>query len=470
MKKYDLVIIGAGPGGTPAAMAAAQFGKKVLLVDKRDAPGGECLFEGCIPSKVLENAANRFAMIKEMKRFHIDTEGEAQIHWEAVLEDKRQILKHRSMGAMKQMERLPTLTFRQGRAHFVDAHTIDLDGESIAFDHAIIATGTSAQIPPLGGDGIVNAWTNADVFNEETIPKEITFIGAGAISCELVQMFNKLGTKCRLLERGERILKHIDEECALKVQQKMIDDGIEVILNVAFDAVEGDNGNFTVSYKQNGEARNLKTPHLLIATGRKANTEGLGLKELGIAFGRHGIEVDETLQTTLPNIYAVGDCNNGPKFAHWASYEAGVAIHNIFAPSKHHTNPDKLSWVLFSDPQIASVGLTEADAKARSMDVSIERYDYAIDARAQLDKAEMGLLKFVIEKKSGIIRGVQILSEDASALSGEAALIVANEMKAMDVMQAIHPHPTLTEAFGKLSQQVFIKSMMQGRAPSQGGK
>ncbi len=461
MERYDLVVIGAGPGGTPAAMAAAQFGKRVLLVDARGEPGGECLFEGCIPSKVLENAAARFAMLKEMKRFHIDVEGKEQIHWEAVLEDKKEILSRRAMGAMKQMESLPTLTFMEGTATFVDPHTIEVDGERIAFDHAIIATGARAQLPPLKGEGISRAWTNADVFKQSCIPEEITFIGAGAISCELVQMFNKLGTRCRLMERGERILKHIDEACALRLQQQMIDEGIEVMLNVTFDRVEGDHGGFSVVYEQEGEVHTLQTPHLLVATGRTPNVDGLGLDNIGVTYGAHGIEVDETLQTSLPHIYAVGDCNTGPKFAHWASYEAGIAVHNIFAPMKHKTDPDKLSWVLFSDPQIASAGLSEAEANARGMEVEVAEYDYAIDARAQLDKETNGVLKFVIEKQSGIIRGIQIVSEDASSLSGEASLIVAKEMTVMDVMQAIHPHPTLTEAFGVLARRIFMAKMMR---------
>ena len=463
METYDLVVLGAGPGGTPAAMAAAQFGKKVLLVDKRDAPGGECLFEGCIPSKVLENAANRFAMLKEMKAFHIDIESKGQIHWEAVLADKAQIVKQRSIGALKQMERFPNLTFKQGKAAFVDTNTLEIDGQKVSFDYAVVATGADAFMPPFEGEGVAHAWTNADVFKHSELPDEITFIGAGAISCELAQMFNKLGTTCRMLERGERILKHIDEECALVVQQKMIEAGIDIRLNVTFGSIDGKEGDFSVNYTQNGETKRLNTPRLLIATGRAANVEGIGLESAGVAFDRHGIKVDETLQTTQPNIYAVGDCVVGPKFAHWATYQAGIAIHNIFAPMKHKSDMNKLSWVLFSDPQIASVGLSEADATKAGMEVETARYDFATDARAQIDKAGEGFLKYVIEKKSGIIRGIQIVSEDASSLSGEASLIVANEMTAMDVMKTIHPHPTLTESFGLLAKQIFFKSMMRRR-------
>ncbi len=461
MKKYDLVVIGAGPGGTPAAMAAAQFGKSVLLVDKRGEPGGECLFEGCIPSKILENAANRYAMLKEAKKFHIDISGAEQIHWDEVLEEKRELVKKRAMGAIKQMEMLPSLTMKGGTATFTGSHTLDVDGEEIGFEHAIIATGALAHVPPFEGTGVAHAWTNANVFKEEKIPEEITFIGAGAISCELVQMFNKLGTKCRILERGERILKRIDEELALKVQQKMLDEGIAIELNVTLERIDGEEGDFTVAYTQDGEKHTVATPHVLIATGRSANVEGLGLEAIGVDYDRHGVKTDDTLQTTQPHIYAVGDCTVGQKFAHWASYQAGTAIHNIYAPRKHTIEPDKLSWVLFTDPQIASAGLTEADAKERNMDVTVEQYDFKTDARAQIDKEMLGMLKFIIEKQSGVIVGIQILSEDASSLSGEASLIVANKMKAMDVMKTIHPHPTLTESFGKLSQNIFMKMMMK---------
>ncbi len=461
MEKYDLIVIGAGPGGTPSAMAAAQFGKKVLLVDKRGEPGGECLFEGCIPSKVLENAANRYKLLKEASRFHIDLSGSEQIHWEDVIKDKNDILKKRAGGALKQIEMMPTLEMKGATATFIDAHTMDLDGEKVGFEHAIIATGASAHLPPFKGDGVSHAWTNADVFKEEKIPEEITFIGAGAISCELVQMFNALGTRCRILERGERILKHIDEAFALKLQQKMRDDGIDIILNMSLESIEGQNGDFTVTYQQGKEQFSIPTPHILIATGRAANVEELGLENVGIVYDRKGIETDDTLQTAQPHIYAVGDCTTGPKFAHWASYQAGIAIHNIFAPSKHTVDPDKLSWVLFSNPQIASVGLSEADAQAKGVDITVETYDYATDARAQIDKETLGTLKFVIDKASSVIVGIQILSEDASSLSGEASLIVANKMKAMDVMKSIHPHPTLTESFGKLSQSIFMKMMMR---------
>ncbi len=458
---YNLIVIGAGPAGTPAAMAAAQFGNKVLLIDKRNAPGGECLFEGCIPSKVLENAANHYAQFVDVNDFHIELSGKAQIHWKGVLKDKDIILKQRSMSALKQIKMLPTLDYLQGLATFVDANTILVNEKLFSFDKALIASGGKSFLPHIKGNGVEKAWINRDVFFEEKIPKELIFIGAGAISCELAQMFNKLGTHCHILERSERILKKIDEDTSLIVQKEMIKNGIVIDLNVKLETINYENNKFIVNFMQNDKEETLECEHLLMATGRIANTQNLGLEEAGVIYDSHAINVNEKLQTTQPHIYACGDCIDGPHFAHTATYEAGVAVHNMFAPHPHVVDFDKNSWVLFSDPQIAMAGIDEDGAKKRGLSVSVETYDYAIDARAQIDKKTDGFLKFIIDNKTQMIIGVKIVSEDASSLVGEASLIVANKMTAMDLLATIHPHPTLSEAFGKLAQQIFFKMMMK---------
>ncbi len=457
---YDFIVIGAGPAGTPAAMTAAKFGVKTLLVDKRDAPGGECLFEGCIPSKVLESAANHYAEVVNAKKFHVE-ENHPQIHWEAVIKDKETIVKKRSQGALMQIEQLPLLDFKQGTAEFVDTHTMRIDGELFSFDKALIATGGKTNIPPFKGNGVSKAWTNRDVFLEKELPKEILFVGAGAISCELVQMFNKLGVKCHILERGSRILKHMSEQSASIVQKRMQDNGIVVDCNVNLETIDYENEKFIVKFSQNEQERVLEFEHVLLATGRGANVATLGLENAKVEYDRGGVVVNKELQSSQKHIYACGDCVPAPKFAHTASYEAGVVVHNMFAPSSHSVNYDKNSWVLFSDPQIGVAGINEEQVSKRELDVDIELYNFAQDARSQIDKETEGYVKFIIDKKSKVILGIEIVSEDASSLIGEAALIVANEMSAMDVMKAIHPHPTLTESFGKLAQQIFFKSMMK---------
>jgi dihydrolipoamide dehydrogenase len=459
-KHYDLIVVGGGPAGTPAAMTAAQFGAKVLLVDKRDAPGGECLFEGCIPSKVLETAANHYADVVNSKLFHVD-EKHPQMHWEQVIADKEAILKKRSQGALQAIEKLPTLDFKQGSAKFVDAHTLDISGELFSFDKALIASGGKTNIPPFKGNGVAKAWTNRDVFFEKELPKELLIIGAGAISCELAQMFNKLGVKCHILERSGRILKHLPQDAALAVQNKMVQNGITVDCNVNIEKIDYKDDKFFVNFTQDDKEQTLEYKNVLLATGRGANVDGLALENAGVEYNKGGVTVNKQLQSSQSHIYACGDCVPGPKFAHTASYEAGIVVHNMFAPSTHDVDYDKNSWVLFSDPQIGIAGINEQQAEEKGLDVDVAVYDFTQDARSQIDKHAEGFLKFIIDKKTKVIIGVEIVNEDASSLIGEATLIVANELTAMDVMKAIHPHPTLTESFGKLAQQIFFKSMMK---------
>ncbi len=460
MQHYELVVIGAGPAGTPAAIAAAQFGKKVLLIDKRGEPGGECLFEGCIPSKVLENAANRYAMFKEAENFHVALKSSVQIHWEEVLRDKEAIIKRRAKAAHIMIDKMPTLTLKKGEARFVDAHTIELDSVQYSFDKALIATGGKVNIPPFEGNGVEKAWTNRDVFFEEEIPKELLFVGAGAISCELAQMFNKLGTKCTILERHNRILKQVDAEVAEAIEKQMIASGIEIECNVSIQSIAYHDGLFTVAFSQDGVDKSLEKERVLLATGRIANIDTLQLEKAGVDYDRHGVLVNDMLQSSQSHIFACGDCIDAPRFAHTASYEAGVVVHNMFAPHPRKVDYDKNSWVLFSDPQAASVGIGVAEAEKRGIAVTVSSYDFSIDARAQIDKAELGFVKFIIDSKSQVIIGIEILSEDAASLAGEASLIVAQKMTAMDVLGAIHPHPTLAESFGKLSQKIFMGMMM----------
>jgi len=274
-------------------------------------------------------------------------------------------------------------------------------------------------------------------------------------------MFNELGVKCTILERGERILKRVDGDAALAVQEKMMKNGIDIEFNVDIDRVDFENGKFEVAFSQSSKKRVLQSENVLLATGRIANVDSLGLEKIGVEYDKKGVKVDKFLRTTKEHIFACGDCIDSPKFAHTASYEANIVVHNMFAPAPFAVDYDKNSWVLFSDPEIAIAGIGEDEAKKRGLDVEIVKYDYRVDAKAQIDKAELGFVKFVIDKKSGTIIGVVVLNEDAASLSGEAALIVANKMNEKAILNAIHPHPTLSEAYGKLSQQIFFNKMVK---------
>ncbi len=460
MNNYDLVVIGAGPGGTPAAQQAAMMGKNVLLIDDRGEPGGECLFDGCIPSKILEESADNFYLSNHMSIFDVEVDGTTKINWANVVKKKDKIVSQRSLAALKNLNKI--LTFKKGTASFLSDKTIlitstDGNNETVSFEKAVIATGSSPFIPPIKGNGVKNLWTNKEMFDEEDLPESLLVIGGGPIGVEFAQMLSKLGVKCIIVERFNRILGPVDEEFAERIQIKMKkENNIDIYVSTNVLEVNFTDDCFKVKCEKEGQIFTIDADRAIISVGRTATVQNLALEKAGVNFDIKGIAVNEFLQTKNPNIYAVGDVIKGPKFAHVATYEAGIAMHNMFNPKKIAVDFNKVSWVLFSDPEIASAGFNLQEALNLGMDVIEGQYNYNEDARAQINENDTGALKFVVDKKNHRIVGIQIMVEGASGIIGEAALIVSAKLTLEDVASAIHPHPTLTESFGVLAKQMIF--------------
>ncbi len=466
MEKYDVVIIGAGPGGTPTAEFLAKKGKKVLLIDERGKPGGECLFEGCIPSKILETSADYFYQTKKLDIFGIDIEGNIKINWKNVIKRKDNIIERREKAALERLNQIKNLTFKHGKGSFVSNTQIEiqkLDGytEAIEFEKAIIATGSSPFIPPIEGNGLDKVWTNKNIFEEEELPESVLIVGGGPIGIEFGQMFNKLGVKVIIVELMERILMPVDKEFALILQDKIQRDGILLHLKSLVKRIDFENGKFKVSFEKEGNFQTVEVEKVLIAVGRKPNIEGLNLEKVNVEYDKKGIFTNEYYQTSNPDIYAVGDVIKQPKFQHLARNQGLAAARNILEGNRYTVDLDKLSWVLFSDPEIASAGLTEEQAKSRGIDYIIGKYPYKIDARAQIFDTNFGFLKFVVNQYNNRIIGVHIITEGASSLVGEASLIVANKLTLEQVASGIHPHPTLTESFELLAKNMIMQEVSQ---------
>ena len=461
MKKYDVVIIGAGPGGTPAAVRLAQSGKSVLLVDDRGKPGGECLFEGCIPSKTLEQSADYFYLLKNVQDFGVSPGGDPTCDWEKVIEKKDRILKHRSEMAIQQFQTIPALTFAAGTARFLSNHKIEIasgsgDVEQVTFDFAIITVGSKAFIPPISENGVEHIWTNKEMFEEETLPSSIVIIGAGAIGIEFAQMFAKLDVNCTVIEMLDRILPPVEADFAEILHKKMIEeDGVEIHLSAKVRGIEFQNGRFeTVFEAKNGAQATVVSDKVIVAAGRIANIDSINLSATEIQFDRKGINVNDFLETTVKGIYAAGDVIHGPNFAHTASAEAMVIAENILRGNVKTMDFSKNSWVLFSDPEIASAGLTAEEAVKAGHEIVTGTYDFRVDARAQINDRPFGYLRFVVEKKTERILGIHIMTEGAADIIGEAALAVSMKATLSDLAVAIHPHPTLTESFGVLAKSM----------------
>lgn len=464
--KFDVIVIGGGPGGTPAAMQLASQGKSVLLVEESGKLGGACLFIGCIPSKIIRHWSDEFATERKYLAKESWSSEDREKAWNQIKNKMNFILEKRSAGAMQMINNLPTLQFVAGHAKFISSNELVIEEkdtgrkENYAFDKAIIATGAHSFLPPFKGNYVQDILTSEVLFSQEKLPETLLIVGGGPIGVELAQMLTKLGVKCTIVEMMDSILSGIVEtEGIAIISNELESSGVKVYTSSKVQEINKSDGHFNVIFTDaNDTLCKQSFENVLVVTGKVPNVESLDLDKAGVEFNRKGIIVNEFIETSTNGIFATGDVIDGPKFAHTATYEARIAAANITAGNSQKVNFSKNSWVLFSEPEIAAVGLTEAQAIQKEYDVSVGVYDYKIDAAAQVMNAPFGYLKYVVDKKTLEIIGIHICHKNASSLAGEASLIIANRLTLKDVAQTIHPHPTLTEAFGILAQKMLSKS------------
>jgi dihydrolipoamide dehydrogenase len=464
--KLDVIVIGGGPGGTPAAMQLASRGKSVLLVEESGKPGGACLFAGCIPSKIIRHWSNEFTAERKYQGKGSWTSGERTKAWDQIKNTIHSILEKRSSGAMQMIKSLPTLEFVTGHAIFASGNELIVKEkdtgrkEIYTFDKAIIATGVRSFVPPMKGNAVQNVLTSELLFSLEKLPETLLIVGGGPIGIELAQMLAKMGVKCSIVELLDSILSGVVEaEDIAIITKEFARSGIEIYTSSKVQEINKSDEYFEVIfYDSSGAAHKDNFENVLVSTGKVPNIESLDLDTANIEFNRKGIVVNEFLETSAEGIYATGDVIDGPKFAHVATYEAHLAAANIMTGNKQKVDFSKNTWVLFTDPEIARAGFTEAMAIEEGYDVMTGVYDYKIDAAAQVANAPFGSLKYIVNKENLEIIGITICNSNAAMLVGEAALIVANKLTLKDVTQAIHPHPTMTEAFGILAQKMLSTS------------
>lgn len=465
IQEYDLVVIGGGPAGTPVAMEYAKLNKdkKVLLIDMLGTLGGECLFDGCIPSKIMQISAKHIKSLHSLEEFGVvldDTH--YKLLWEKIVQRKEMILLKRSSAAKDILLGIDNIDLYKAEASFIDKERLlvmfeDSKTKQIFFDKCVIATGSKAFIPSFKGNGASKIWTNEDFFQRMELPKSMSIIGDGPIAIEFAQILSTLGTKINLIGRKKSILKHIDQEFSSHILQELQNNkNIELILNAQVQEINYTDI-FEIIYTQDEETKTIRSQRVLVATGRVANTTQLNLENAQVAFTKAGIQTDKSLQTSNKNIYANGDIvAEFPKFAHTAQYGAHTIAQNLFlGHNLFKVNFDKNSWVLFSEPNIAMAGISEDEAIKRGIEVIVDTYDYSVDAKSQIEGEESGVLKYVVEKKSNKIIGVSIMTNEANTIAGEAALIVANGLTLNDLVSTIHPHPTLSESFSTLAKQML---------------
>ena len=452
---YDLVVIGSGSGGISAAVTAAGFGKKVLLIDKNK-PGGECTWSGCVPSKALIHKAKRIHILKqEIKGYTYDSKN-ALDHIHAVREN---IYSHETPEVFSQLG----IDYLQGEAHFKDSETITVKEKMIQGKKIIISTGSSPFIPPIKGLDSVPYLTNENLFELGRFPKSLIILGGGSIGIELAQALNRLGTTVELVEMAPVPLFREEEEFSLAIEKHLSEEGVKIHLRAKANEVSRSGDKINLRFEQDGKEQTIESEALLLAVGRQANIHGLGLDNAGINYTPKGIEVNAYLQTSSRRIYAIGDVVGPYQFSHMANVQGILAAQNAILPFKRKMHYDHVAWVTFTDPEIARAGKTEALARKSHGD-SIRIYDYDFN---RLDRAMTGgktieRIKVILDKKARIL-GVSILANRAGELIGEAQLLKSRRIKFSKLSSVIHPYPTYSEVYSKIGKKVLVDNILEHR-------
>jgi dihydrolipoamide dehydrogenase len=441
----DTLVVGAGPGGYVAAIRAAQLGQKVTIVEKGTL-GGVCLNVGCIPSKALIAAGHRYETAKHSDAMGI-TADNVKVDFSKVQAWKAGVVK-KLTGGVEGLLKGNKVEIVRGEAYFVDNTTVRVMDENSAqtykFKNAIIATGSRPiELPQFKYTKRVLDSTGALALEE--IPNHIVVIGGGYIGTELGGAYANFGTKVTILEGSDEILNGFEKQMSAIVKRNLKKKGAEIITKALAKGVKETENSVTVTYEVKGEEQSVEADYVFVMVGRRPNTDELGLEQAGVELGERGIiKIDKQCRTNVSNIYAIGDVVEGPPLAHKASYEAKIAAEAI---AGHASEIDYLAIpaVVFSDPELASVGYTEKQAKDEGIDVIAAKFPFAANGRALALEAAEGFLKLVTRKEDGLVIGAQIARPSASDMIAELGLAIEAGMTAEDLAMTIHAHPTLGE-------------------------
>lgn len=445
--RYNLVVIGGGTAGLVSAVGAAGLGAKVALVE-RHFLGGDCLNYGCVPSKALLRAAQAAHDVRTSAAFGIAAL-DVRVDFGAAMERMRRL--RAEIAPHDSAPRLAGLGIDVflGDGRFVSADEIDVTGQRLRFARAVIATGARAAVPPVEGLAAVGYLTNETVFSLTELPRRLVVVGAGPIGCELAQAFRRLGSEVTIVDRSEHLLPREDPDAAAVIAARFAVEGIQTVLGASLVRAETrDDGKVLVVRTTAGE-RALVTDAILVATGRTPNTQGLGLETAGIEATERGIVVDDRLRTTNRRVFAAGDVASRFQFTHAADAMARIVLQNALFFGRKRASKLVIPWCTYTDPEIAHVGLSAAEATARGLAFTTLTVPLAEVDRARLDGDTEGFARAHVDRK-GRILGVTLVSRHAGESIGEAVLAMTRGIPIGALSSTIHPYPTQAEALKRL--------------------
>ena len=441
---FEYLVIGGGSGGYAAARTARETCKRVAIVDAAPELGGLCILRGCMPSKTLLYSAEVLHLAHQADQFGLSIPT-AQANAPALQARKQSLVEEFAHYRQAQLQSDRFTLIRQ-HAHFIDPDTLALDdGTQLTADHILIATGSTVATPALPGLEEVPFWTSDEILNLDQIPESIIVLGGGVVACELAQFLQRIGTRVIQIQRSSHLLKSFPPQAGATLARALNDAGIELYTDTQFQKITHSTEGFTVTFTHNGETKTRQATHCLNALGRQPNTQALNLKAAGIQTLPSGhIACDAYQRTSNPRVYACGDVAGPHEIVHTAILQGECAAHHATQRKAAPVNYDHLVTVVFTDPQIATVGLNESQLQEKGIDFLTAEYPFDDHGKSILMEAKYGYVK-VIAHRDGTILGAECVSKDAGELIHALAVAVTLQAKVNDLLRVHWYHPTLSE-------------------------
>ncbi len=457
--KYDLIIIGGGSAAFSAAIKASEFKKKVLMINEGLPVGGTCVNVGCIPSKTLIRAAEQFH-ISNYPGFTGIKCGKSQIDFNDIIRQKTELINGlRNAKYVDIIQDDPNVTFKKAFAKFFDKNTVEADGKKFTAENILIATGSTTFIPTIPGLEEAGYLTNENLYELKELPEHLIVIGGRYIALENAQMFARFGSRLTILQRSSRILYDEMPDVTETLRELLEAEGISILTDTKIKSVVKREGKTLINVTVNGNDQVIEGTHIFVATGRMGNTKGCGLEKSGIKIHSGSfIATNEFMQTSIPNIYAAGDVTGEYLFVYSAAYEGSLAVQNMYDEIKTKKDYAIFPWVVFTDPQIAGVGMDESMAKNNKIEYEVSIIQLKDVPRSLAARNTKGFIKLIRNKENDKLIGARILASEGSELLMEISLAIKYGITVKELRKMFHPYLTLSEGV-KLAAISFDKDV-----------
>jgi len=451
--KYDAIIIGSGQGGNPLAYRLADLGWSVALIEEKNL-GGTCINVGCTPTKTMVHRAQVAHYARNAARWGVNASN-VSVDLPEIVAQKDEVVRSFRGGQQKQVEKRANLCLHRGHARFVGPHQLKVGDDLLESEQIVINTGGRPNIPVIPGLDTVSYLTNESVMQLTTLPAHLLILGGGYIGLEFGQMFGRYGSRVTVLHTGKQIVPREDPEIAAELQKALEAEGVQFLLSTRTTRAASKNGAVTLSFEASTGTSNVTGSHLLVAAGRRPNTNDLGLDKAGIETDKSGfVKVNGRLETNVPGVWALGDCKGGPAFTHISYNDFQIVYGNLVEGKNLTTENRPVPYCVFTDPQLGGVGMTEKEARAKGFKLKIGKCPMTRVARAIERSETAGLMKIVVDAVNDRVLGASVLaSEGGELVQILGTLMLANQPYTL-LKGAVYIHPTLAEGFFALMEEV----------------